>query len=68
VGERSSFVRAQICSRLSFLGVELDAEANARPVPDGAISSESATTPAYVVTAREDLEVARGVREVVNTL
>jgi acetate kinase len=68
VGERSSFVRAQICSRLSFLGVELDAEANARPLPDGAIGSERATTPAYVVTAREDLEVARGVREVVNTL
>jgi acetate kinase len=67
VGERSPFVRAEICSRLGFLGVELDEEANAHPAPDGAISSLSAPTPAYVVQAREDVEVARGVRAVLST-
>jgi acetate kinase len=67
VGERSPFVRAEICSRLGFLGVELDEEANTHPAPDGAISSLSAPTPAYVVQAREDVEVARGVRAVLST-
>lgn len=64
IGERSPLIRAEVCSRLGFLGVDLDSEANARPEPDGCVSTGGSRTRTYVVEAREDLEVARGVREV----
>jgi acetate kinase len=63
VGERSPRVRREVCDRLSFLGVEVDPVANAGPGPDVCVSVDSARTRAYVIEAREDLEVARGVRE-----
>jgi hypothetical protein len=37
--------------------------ANAEPGPDVCVSIDSARARTYVVQAREDLEVARGVRE-----
>ena len=49
---------------LGFLGVELDAEANAAATADAEIGAPGAPVRTLVVTAREDLEVARGVRGV----
>jgi acetate kinase len=60
VGENSPLVRAEVCARLGFLGVELDAEANERGIAEIA-SSESAVR-VCVVHAREDVVVARAVR------
>jgi len=56
VGERSAAVRARAADGLSFLGVVLDAHANADARPDAEIGA-----------AREDLQIARDVRRVLGT-
>ncbi|MFL5913851.1 MAG: acetate/propionate family kinase [Gaiellaceae bacterium] len=62
VGERSAAIRARACEGLGFLGVRIDATRNARPELDAEISSNGATVSTFVVAAREDVEIARGVR------
>jgi acetate kinase len=62
VGEHAPQIRARAAAGLAFLGVELDAEANARASADAEIGANGAPARALVVTAREDLEVARHVR------
>ena len=62
VGEHAPQIRARAAAGLGFLGVELDAEANARASGDAEIGASGAPARALVVTAREDLEVARDVR------
>jgi acetate kinase len=64
VGEHAPEVRARTATGLGFLGVALDAEANAQAGADAEIGSAGAPARALVVTAREDLEVARQVRDV----
>jgi acetate kinase len=59
VGERSAPVRAAACAGAAYLGVELDAAANDAAAGDAVIGEK-----AVVVAAREDLEIARGVRAV----
>ncbi|MDP9232831.1 MAG: acetate/propionate family kinase [Actinomycetota bacterium] len=61
-GEHSADVRAQICARLSHLGVELDADANAAASPDAEIAAAGSPVRIVVLRAREDLVVARAVR------
>jgi acetate kinase len=62
VGEHAAPVRARTAAGLGFLGVELDAEANARATADAEIGAADASARTMVVTAREDLEVAGQVR------
>ncbi|MGM1060809.1 acetate/propionate family kinase [Saccharothrix sp. Mg75] len=72
VGENSATVRWRAASRLAFLGVVVDADRNASvgggPVGGGPVGGDeeltapSASARTLVVTAREDLEIARGVR------
>ena len=62
VGERSARVRELAARQLGFLGVELDPSANAATTADALVSPPGARTAAVVVTAREDLEIARQVR------
>jgi acetate kinase len=57
IGENSSLVRARICERLGFFGVELDEDANEQAVPDCVISSGAVAV--HVVRAREELIAAR---------
>jgi acetate kinase len=66
VGESSSRMRDLSCRNLGFLGVELDPERNNKAAGDAGISTSEARTPAWVVTAREDLEMVREVRRVLN--
>jgi acetate kinase len=62
VGEHSARVRAAVCRRLGFLGVEIDERANARADGDRTISTPSSASRVHVITAREDIVVARAVR------
>lgn len=67
VGENVATVRASAVSGLPFLGVTIDAAANAAvdlDASDGVADVGLAGAPArvLVVAAREDLEIARGVR------
>jgi acetate kinase len=65
VGERSPAIRERVCGRLGFLGVELDARANARATPDADIAASDSTVRVVVLAAREDVVVARAVRRLV---
>jgi acetate kinase len=62
VGEHAPAIRARAASGLGFLGVALDEAANARAMGDADIGAPGAAVRALVITAREDLEVARDVR------
>jgi acetate kinase len=62
VGEHSSEVRALAARGLGFLGVELDEARNRATVTDGELSGSGASVRTLVLTAREDLEIARQVR------
>jgi acetate kinase len=62
VGENVPAVRAEICRRLSFLGIELDVAANESAAPDVDIAAPASAVRVVVVAAREDIVVARAVR------
>jgi acetate kinase len=57
VGEHAPAIRARAVTGLAFLGVTVDPERNAAATGDGPIGDGT-----LVVTAREDLEMARQVR------
>lgn len=62
IGEHQDRVRAEACERLMFLGLELDLAANRSAKGDAVLSAAGAGVGAVVVTAREDIEIARQVR------
>ena len=62
IGEHSARVRADICSRLGFLGVKLDAAANESAEPDAIISTDGAVPQVIVLRTREDVIAARAAR------
>jgi acetate kinase len=64
IGEHLGRVRVEACKRLVFLGLELDPALNASATGDAVVSGADARVSAIVVTAREDIEIARGVRSV----
>ena len=61
IGEASSSFRRRVCSRLAFLGVELDPAANDAARGDAEIAADSSSARVTVVTAREDVVIARAV-------
>jgi acetate kinase len=62
IGEHDPQVRAEAAAGLGFLGVVIDEARNAAATPDADISAPSAAVRTLVVTAREDIEIARQVR------
>ena len=65
VGERSTQVRALAADGLGFLGIAVDPERNTVATgTDGEISRAGAAVRTIVLTAREDLEIARQTRSV----
>jgi acetate kinase len=64
MGEHSPDLRAATAERLGHLGVALDAGLDADASGDADITAPGATAHTVVVTAREDVEVAREVRRV----
>ena len=64
VGEHQPAVRAAAGAGLGFLGVAVDEDRNSAATADGVIGAAGAGVHSLVVTAREDLEIAREVREV----
>jgi acetate kinase len=63
VGEHAPAVRAGAAERLGFLGVEVDPRRNAGASEDAEITGSGAAVRTLVVRAREDLEIARQVRQ-----
>ncbi|HET9898907.1 MAG TPA: acetate/propionate family kinase [Streptosporangiaceae bacterium] len=66
IGEHQPAVRAEAAAGLDFLGVKIDPALNDRTTADGEITAPDAAVRTLVVTAREDIEIARQVRELVN--
>jgi acetate kinase len=66
VGERSAPVRTLAAEGLGFLGVTLDGPANdaATGAEDAEVSAAGAAVRAFVVPAREEIEIAGQVRVV----
>jgi acetate kinase len=57
IGENSAEVRRRICEASVWLGIELDAKANAGGGPR--ISTRQSTIPAWVIPTNEELMIAR---------
>jgi acetate kinase len=64
VAEHSAPIRWRAAQGLGFLGVSLDEGTNSTAEPDGELSPPGAAVRSFLVEAREDLEIARGVRQV----
>lgn len=62
VGENAAEVRRRAAEGLGFLGVALDEDRNTSGVGDRSIGDASASVQAYVVKARDDLQIAHEVR------
>ena len=62
VGEHAPRIRAAAAAGLGFLGVALDEERNSAATSDADVGAGGAAVRAVVITAREDLEMARQVR------
>jgi acetate kinase len=63
VGENAPRLRADVGMGLEFLGVRIMEAANATAKGDSVVSPTGAQSAVVVVAAREDLEIARHVRE-----
>ncbi len=59
IGEHSPEVRAGACSRLRFLGIDLDQEKNLAQAPDQAISSRRSKVTVMVIRGRENWAIAK---------
>jgi len=64
IGEHAPAVRAAAADGLGFLGVALDADANTAARGDADISAPGTAVRTVVITAREDVEIARQTRAV----
>jgi acetate kinase len=62
VGEHDPGVRGRLAADLAFLGVAVDPEANSTVDVDTEITAPGAPVRTLVIDAREDLEIAAGVR------
>ncbi len=63
VGEHAPQIRARAAEGLGFLGVQVDGQRNEATEPaDRELTDGRASVRAFVVTAREDLEIVRQVR------
>ena len=65
IGENSRLIRARICERLGWMGIEIDPSRNA--ANDAVISSDLARTTAMVIPTNEELVIARAARAAVGT-
>jgi len=64
VGEHAAAVRELAAGGLGFLGVAIDPRLNVEAAGDVEISAPGASARTLVITAREDVEIARAVRGV----
>jgi hypothetical protein len=60
IGENSRLMRARICERLAWMGIEIDHSRNAANEP--VVSSDLARTTVMVIPTNEELGIARGAR------
>ena len=59
VGEKSAAIRGRVASGLRFLGIGVDADGNQEAEPDVEIGESGSPVRVLIVSAREDLQIAR---------
>jgi acetate kinase len=64
IGENSRLIRARVCERLEWMGIEIDHQRNASNGP--LISSDLSRTQVLVVPTNEELVIARAARRLAN--
>ena len=62
IGEHAPSIRARAAAGLGFVGISIDPERNTSAVADYEIGAAEAPVRAFVITAREDIQIAREVR------
>jgi acetate kinase len=62
IGENAAVIRSRVCEGLAWLGLELDADANARHGP--CISTADSLLSAWVIPTDEERMIARHTRAV----
>ncbi|WP_433229847.1 acetate/propionate family kinase [Actinomadura formosensis] len=67
IGEHDPSVRMRLAENLAYLGVSIDPGRNTSVDGDGDLTSGGAPVRTLVITAREDLEIAAGVRRALNS-
>ena len=70
IGENTFDLRADVCNNLSYLGIELDNEANEamRRGKEGAISTENSKVKVFVLPTNEELVIARDTKAIVEAM
>ncbi|MDX1979170.1 MAG: acetate kinase [Bryobacteraceae bacterium] len=69
IGENSPAIRAQICSSLTAMGVEMDDAANGAAVgTEGRITADTAKLPVWAIPTNEELLIARDTLRVIQGL
>lgn len=65
IGENDDFVRAEVCRDMPLLGLEIDAQANAKRSGEiRAISTSASRTPVLIVPTNEELAIAQATQSV----
>ncbi len=59
IGEHSPYLRAAICEKLEFMGIQIDSYLNNRDFVSGLISKPNSSVQVFVVPANEELMVVR---------
>lgn len=67
VGENSPRIRGECCDGLGFLGIHIDPEGNRSGIGDRQIGAADAPASTMVIESREDLEIAREVRRLLQS-
>ena len=70
IGENADDMRAIVCDRLSYLGIDIDKAFNATLVKGkgGEISTKDSKVRVFVLPTNEELLIARDTRDIVNAL
>jgi acetate kinase len=67
IGENAVAIRERVCKDAAWLGVELDAFANARPDKSGRISTAQSRVAIHVIPTNEELMIARHTMRVIGS-
>jgi acetate kinase len=68
VGENSFIVRKKVCEGLSYLGLKLDEELNAVPLPkERKINHEDSSVEVFIIPTNEELMIARDTLRVIQS-
>lgn len=59
IGENNMVMRESICEKLSYLGIQIDKEANAKRGEEICISTPDSKVKVYVIPTNEELAIAR---------